>query len=88
MLDVTPDSYVFIYSLEGIQVVPASTISSVSFDRRPLPVYSKSFGHFFRDFMMSFIGDLRLTAHDDETLRGLREETRAETALLLQMRQR
>jgi len=87
MLEITPDSYVFIYSLEGILVVPASTITNMSFERKPQPVYSKTLSQFFRDFLMSFIGDLRLKAYDDETLRELRNSTRANTALLLQMRQ-
>ncbi len=87
MLEVTPDSYVFVYSPEGILIVPASTVAHMSLDRRPQPVYSKPLGPFFKDFMMSFTGDLRLNAHDDESLRELRERTRARYAMLLEMRQ-
>lgn len=83
MLAVTPDSYVVVYDYDDILVVPASSVAHLHHDAGTQPLYSKSIGNFFSEFLMSFVGDPALKAHDDQSLRELRDRTGARTAFLL-----
>jgi len=83
MLCITPESYVFIYSNYGIFVIPASTVVSVSSDDNMYRVSFKTFQWFMKDHLRSFIGDLQLSAYDDDTFRRLRDKTFSSFGLML-----
>jgi len=85
MLLISPDSFVFIYSHLGVYVVPASTVVSTAADGTPRKVNMKTLRWFMEDYLRSFIGDLRLRAFDDGTLRGLRDMTLANYGVLFEM---
>jgi hypothetical protein len=84
MLSITPDSYVIIYSLEGFVVVPALSVRGLKAGGE---LYAKSVPRFFKEVFMCFIGDGRLQAYDDTSLRKLSSETGARNALLLEIRE-
>ena len=82
MLAITPDSFVFIYSNAGFFVIPASSIRGL---RSNAEVYGKPVSRFFKEFLMCFIGDHRLSAYDDDTLEKLRIRTESRTAIIFQV---
>jgi hypothetical protein len=86
MLKVSQASFIFIYDQRGTRVVPATTIVSIENDQAWHGVYSKSFRDFYREHLMCFIGDLKLDAFDDESLRLRKAEAEAKSALLIQVR--
>jgi hypothetical protein len=86
MLRVSPDSYVFVYTDRGISVIPANTVAHLAADGHRHGIYSMTLRQFFRSFFQSFVGDYRLSAYDDETLRNLQNETLASSAALLSLR--
>ena len=81
MLSITPDSFVFVYSSDGIFVLPAISVVSLEVGGRPLNIYSKSLRHFMQDFLQCFLGDPLVSAVDDDTLRRVR--VRAGSAMML-----
>lgn len=83
MLSITSESYVFVYSLDGVFVVPAISVVSLACGGRPTVVYSKTLRHFVSDFLQCFCGDGLLNATDDDTLRNVRDRCRARSALML-----
>jgi len=84
MLEITPDSFVFIYSTKGFVVVPASSVKGLNLKIGGV-VYGKPIASFFKEFLMCFIGDHNLTATDDETLRKLRERTLSRIACMFEI---
>lgn len=87
MLNITPDSFIFVYSEIGIYVVPAITIVSIASNGTPEKTHAKTLKQFYRDHIMSFIGDKKINAFDDHMLRLQRDTTSANSAMLLQMRE-
>jgi hypothetical protein len=85
MLAVSPSSYVFIYSDRGISVVPATAITSLNPGGSPVRLHAEPLTTFFSQFFRCFVGDQRLSAYDDATLRAVREQTAARAALLLSL---
>ena len=85
MLLITPESYVFIYSEFGIFVIPASTVVSLVQDGNSYRVNMKTLRWFMEDYLRSFIGDLGLSAYDDNTFRELRDTTFSNYALMVEM---
>lgn len=86
MLAITPDSFVLVYAKQDIIAIPASTIASITeFDSRH-HVYYHKFKWFIRHFLWSFIGDMRMYAHDDSSLRNLANIMKANMAILLQVK--
>ncbi len=83
MLSVTPDSFVIVYSKDGFVVVPASGVQGLN---QKAQIYGKPVDRFFKEFLMCFIGDPRLTAHDDGTLRRLRDKTESRSAILFEIK--
>jgi hypothetical protein len=79
MLEVTPDSFVIVYSNRGFMVVPASSVSGL---RMSGTLYAKPAVRFFKEFLMCFIGDPRLTAWDIKSLEALRTEYKARRAIM------
>lgn len=82
MLAITPDSFVFVYSQDGFVVVPASSIEGLETGAE---LYGKRVDRFFKEYLMCFIGDHRLKAWDNSSLRALREESNARTAIMFQI---
>jgi len=82
MLRITPDSYLFVYDPDGFAVVPAQTVGCLG---QRGEVYGKKVPSFFKELLMCFIGDHRLKAYDDQQLGGLRMETNARTAMLIEI---
>ena len=82
ILSITPDSFVIIYSLKGFLVVPALSVRGL---RAGGELYAKSAPRFFKEVIMCFVGDGRLKAYDDTSLRRLSIETNARNALLLEI---
>jgi hypothetical protein len=81
MLAVTPASMVFLYSENGIHVVPATAVAaSASYDIYNLETYDV--GVLFRDFAICWFGDPLLQATDQASLERLRELADAREALL------
>jgi hypothetical protein len=82
MLNLSPDSYLFLYSTTGIRVVPA--LSVVSGDsNNPYDYYSRSVSAFFEAHFESFVGDRKIGAPRIEVLEKLRAENNARRLLYL-----
>jgi hypothetical protein len=61
MLNVTPDSFVFIYSKRGIKIVPASSVLGTSAENINL-LSNRTIGRFFTEYVECFIGDPKINA--------------------------
>jgi hypothetical protein len=86
MLDLTPSSFVFIYSETGVITLSASIVEgSERRDLHQLEQWPNSTNIFFMDFMKCWTGDPRLSATDREALAVLRAESNARNALLLKV---
>ena len=86
MLNITPDSFVIVYSTKKFMVVPASTIKGLKYNDTYIynsaKLYGKPVDQFFKEFITCFIGDLKLKAYDDKTLIKLMESTRTRSVIL------
>ncbi|MBI3184676.1 MAG: hypothetical protein HYZ28_21275 [Myxococcales bacterium] len=85
MLKQTPDSFVFLYSRDGVAVVPAIAIVS-SGQRNPHELYSRSISRFYEEHFESFIGDRRLNAPTAAMLEEIRRGLDARSLLYLEAR--
>ncbi|MDL1948846.1 hypothetical protein FBQ97_03420 [Acidobacteria bacterium ACD] len=83
MLRLSPDSYVLLYSRQGISVVPANAIVGTRTFCNPHELYSRGFATFLEAFLESFVGDNRLGNASAATLEGLLAASEAERLLLL-----
>lgn len=82
MLNLSPASFVFLYSRELINVVPA--ISVVASDPiNPHDLYSRRLNRFYEEHFASFIGDKDLSTPDIRTLEKLMNRYNARNALAL-----
>ena len=79
MLSITPESFVLIYSVRGIIIIPAVTIISAQQRANPHDFYHRSISRFYEDHFECFVGDLALPVADIKVL----ERVRARHALLL-----
>jgi hypothetical protein len=82
MLSLSPESFVFLYSREGVTVVPAIAVMGTK--ERPSELYSRSAARFFEEHFQSFIGDRAISAPREDVLEGLRERYDARSLLYLQ----
>jgi hypothetical protein len=85
MLNITPHSYVFVYSEIGIYVVSALNLISITNDGLTREIYAKTVKQFYRDHFRCFAGDKALTAHDDDTLISCRNINFSKDAVLIQI---
>lgn len=74
MLQLSPDSFVFVQSMDGIRVVPAIEVvgaanAAVAFD--PAAHYSRSLSRFYEEHFGCFIGDRAIDRPTEQTLRDL-----------------
>ena len=84
MLRITPDSYVIIYSTKGFVVVPACSIQGITDNN--IEVYGKPVSQLFKEFLVCFIGDTKLSAPDDESLIQLKKKIEISTILWMQVK--
>ncbi len=85
MLTLTPVSFVFLYSVSGIVVVPAISIAN-SRPRNPHEFYSRRISRFYEDHFESFIGDARLSVPSVEVLEEVGRQWRARSVFYLEAR--
>jgi hypothetical protein len=86
MLSLTPDSFVFLYSKQGITVVPAISIVSAVEGVNPHSLYSRDIARFFEEHFECFIGDRRINAPNIDALEKIRAEMEAQRLLYLSAR--
>lgn len=85
MLSVTPASMVFLYSANGIHVVPATAVAaSTTRDIYSLPTYDV--GTLFYDFAICWFGDPTITSTDKASLENLKRVAGVREALLFKGR--
>jgi hypothetical protein len=84
MLNLSPDSFVFLYSRQGVRVVPAISVVGAALD--PSYLYSRSAQRFFEEHLQCFIGDQAIQSPTPEALEHLRRRFEARSALLLTAR--
>ena len=82
MLQYTPDAFLFLYSIQGVSVIPAISVVSGHFSN-PHELYSRSLSRFYEEHFECFIGDRAISAPDPEMLEGLRERLRTRKLLHL-----
>jgi len=82
MLKLSPDSFVFLYSTQGIRVVPALSVLNGD-SRNPHDYYSRSVSAFFELHFECFIGDRKIGAPKIEALEKLRADNDARSLLYL-----
>lgn len=85
MLDVTPDSFVFLYGTSGVSVAPAVSVVALSDGptRDPYGAIMTSVREFFIRHFESFIGDRFISSSKDDLEETL-EKARAQRALLVE----
>jgi hypothetical protein len=81
MLSITPDSFVFLYDVAGVGVIPALSIASSTRVVNEFGV--RDLGSFFEAHLTSLVGDRLFEAALRDELERLRIEYSAPTALLL-----
>lgn len=81
MLKLSPDSFVFIYGMSGVRVIPA--IAVLATESAMGELYSRSAKRFFEEHLERFIGDRNISCPSPETLEDLREKFEARSAILL-----
>jgi len=84
MLELSPDSFVFLYSLDDVRVVPALSVLSSNVD--PTELYYRSAQRFFEDHFECFIGDRNISVPNSDTLKNLASKFEARRTILLQAR--
>jgi hypothetical protein len=81
MLELSPDSFVFLYSKEGIRIVSAAAVVGVQKKRGafdPSPLYSRDVQTFYEAHLECFIGDPRINEFTEEMLVSLRARSAIE----------
>jgi len=84
MLNLSPDSFVFLYSGKGVRVVPA--ISVVATTENPIELYSRSSQTFFEQHLECFVGDRAISSPTPTVLEKLQRRYEARSALWLEGR--
>lgn len=84
MLNLSSDSFVFLYGQDGVRVVPAISVLGSSAD--PLELYSRSAQRFFEEHLQCFIGDRNIQSPTPSTLKAMRDRFEARAALIIQAR--
>ena len=82
MLDLSPDSFVFLYGQDGVRVVPAISVVGANVD--PLQLYSRSAQRFFEEHLECFIGDGNIQSATPTTLDTMRARFEARSAIQIQ----
>jgi len=83
MLELSPDSFVFLYGKSGITVVPAISVVHSSANLNDL--YSRDAARFFEEFFECFIGDQRICAPSIDVLQSIRETYHSRQLIYLEV---
>ena len=83
MLSHTSDSFIFLYSTQGIRVASALGIVGMTNSTNPYHTYTRSLERFFEEHLQCFVGDRRIRAATPEALNALRTRLDARTGFLL-----
>jgi len=86
MLNLTPESYVFLYKRDGVRILPAISVLSANVEELT-DIYNWSVQIFFESHLESFIGDRRLSAASRDQLEGLLREYNVTHGLYLAAKQ-
>lgn len=81
MLNLSSASFVFLYSREGVRVIPA--VAVLGSDANLLDHYSRSASRFFEEHLECFIGDRNIQSATPDSLEALCERYECRSALLL-----
>jgi hypothetical protein len=81
MLQLSPDSFVFLYGSGGVRVVPA--ISVVATSAEPSSLYSRSAKRFFEEHLQCFIGDGSIQSPTPQALEDLRRSYEMRSAVVI-----
>ena len=81
MLNLSADSFVFIYAYNGVRVIPAISVLATNVDLGYL--YSRSVQRFFEEHLQCFIGDRAIQSATPATLENLRTRLEARNAILI-----
>jgi hypothetical protein len=79
MLNLSPDSFVFLYGMDGVRVVPALSVVASKVD--PLQLYSRSAQRFFEEHFECFIGDRNIQTAAPATLEALADRFEVRRAI-------
>ena len=82
MLQLSPDSFIFLYSNKEIRIVPAITILSCE-PINPHDLYSRSIANFFENHFSCFIGDRKINCPSIEFLEAMADEYTTRNGLAL-----
>ncbi|OGF23012.1 MAG: hypothetical protein A2V63_02630 [Candidatus Eisenbacteria bacterium RBG_19FT_COMBO_70_11] len=80
MLELSPDSYVFLYATTGIKVVPANAVVA-AMPVNPHALYSRGITSFFELHFSSFVGDRGVSVPSIDVLEDLRTRFEARSVL-------
>ena len=81
MLTVTPESFVFLYSRNGITVAPATAFVSARERCNPHKMYAQSVTRFYEQHFECFVGDTNIQSADIATLERLQAQHGLQLAL-------
>lgn len=81
MLKLSSHSFVFLYSEDGVRVVPAIAVLGAQFN--PQDIYSRSGQRFFEEHLQCYFGDPRIVAPSPDQLDTLRKRYDARCAFML-----
>lgn len=82
MLQLSPDSFVFLYGHDGVRVVSALSVVSANVD--PVDLYSRSAQRFYEEHLECFIGDRAINSPTPATLKSLAERYATRSAILIE----
>ena len=86
MLNLTPESYVFLYKRDGVRVLPAISVLSANVSDLT-ELYNRSIQRFFELHLESFIGDRRLSSPSADQFNAILKEYRIRQGLYLAAKQ-
>jgi hypothetical protein len=82
MLEVTQQSFVFLYSSYNVRIVSANCV--ISTQNNPMGCYSQSSNSFFEGYLKSSIGDRRIVSSKREDLEEILKQNKARELLYLE----
>ncbi|MEZ2416210.1 hypothetical protein ACA086_14715 [Muriicola sp. E247] len=85
MLEITPDSFVFLYAEDDIYVVSASSVIRKKRVGTKVKFHCKNLTLFMTEYLKCFLGDLKLNGTRDADFEKLREAYKARNILQLSL---
>jgi hypothetical protein len=75
MLAVTPESFVFVYALNGVFMIPAISVTGCATPQDLHTLHPKKTGQFYKEHFQCFVGDKRVQTINATALGDLRART-------------